>query len=44
MLLASTRAQPARLSASGYHFRYPDLEAALRHVLHDAPRSGAPPS
>jgi hypothetical protein len=37
MLLASIRAQPARLSASGYRFRYPDLEAALRHVLHDAP-------
>jgi uncharacterized protein len=34
MLLASIRAQPARLAASGYRFRYPDLEAALRHVLH----------
>ena len=34
MLLASIRAQPARLAASGYRFRYPELEAALRHVLH----------
>ena len=34
LLLASIRAQPARLTASGYRFRYPDLEAALRHVLH----------
>jgi uncharacterized protein (TIGR01777 family) len=34
MLLASIRARPARLTASGYRFRYPDLEAALRHVLH----------
>jgi uncharacterized protein (TIGR01777 family) len=40
MLLASIRAQPARLAASGYRFRYPDLEAALRHVLRDAGRSG----
>jgi hypothetical protein len=44
MLLASIRAQPARLTASGYRFRYPDLEAALRHVLHDTGRSGPPPS
>ena len=33
LLLASTRAQPTRLSASGYRFRYPTLEAALRHLL-----------
>jgi NAD dependent epimerase/dehydratase family enzyme len=35
MLLASTRAWPARLAASGYRFRYPDLDAALRHVVQD---------
>jgi len=32
-LLSSTRARPARLVASGYRFRFPDLEGALRHVL-----------
>ena len=32
-LLASTRAEPAQLLASGYTFRYPELEGALRHVL-----------
>src|SRR5947207_4913333 len=33
MVLTSTRAHPALLLASGYRFRYPDLEDALRHVL-----------
>jgi uncharacterized protein (TIGR01777 family) len=33
LLLASTRAQPMQLTASGYHFRYPTLEGALRHLL-----------
>ncbi len=33
LLLASTRATPVRLLASGYRFRYPELEAALRHEL-----------
>ena len=33
LLLASTRVVPARLVASGYTFRYPELEAALRHLL-----------
>ena len=33
LLLASTRAQPARLTASGYQFGYPTLEGALRHLL-----------
>ena len=33
MLLASQRAVPARLQASGYRFRYPTLEDALRAVL-----------
>lgn len=32
-LLASTRVRPARLEASGYRFRFPDLEGALRHLL-----------
>nr|WP_207782229.1 TIGR01777 family oxidoreductase [Phytoactinopolyspora limicola] len=30
---ASQRVLPARLSAAGHTFRYPGLEAALRHVL-----------
>jgi hypothetical protein len=33
LLLASTRVEPARLLATGYEFRYPQLEDALRHVL-----------
>lgn len=33
LLLASTRVAPARLEQSGYSFRYPQLEGALRHVL-----------
>lgn len=33
MLLASTRVRPARLTASGYQFSYPELEPALRHVI-----------
>jgi uncharacterized protein (TIGR01777 family) len=32
-VLASARVLPARLQASGYTFRYPDLEGALRFVL-----------
>ncbi len=32
-LLASTRVRPERLQATGYGFRFPDLEGALRHVL-----------
>ena len=32
-LLASTRVKPDRLVASGYRFRFPDLEGALRHLL-----------
>lgn len=32
-ILASGRAAPERLSASGYRFRHAGLEAALRHVL-----------
>jgi uncharacterized protein (TIGR01777 family) len=33
LLLASQRVVPARLQASGYRFRYPTLEDALRAVL-----------
>jgi NAD dependent epimerase/dehydratase family enzyme len=33
LLLASQRVVPRRLLASGYTFRFPSLEPALRHVL-----------
>jgi uncharacterized protein (TIGR01777 family) len=33
VLLASTRLSPERLLASGYVFRHPDIEGALRHTL-----------
>jgi len=33
LLLASARVQPAKLLASGYRFRYPELEGTLRHLL-----------
>jgi uncharacterized protein (TIGR01777 family) len=33
LLLASARVTPTRLQASGYRFRYPELEGALRHLL-----------
>ena len=33
LLLASARVQPAKLLASGYGFRYPELEGALRQLL-----------
>jgi uncharacterized protein len=33
LLLASARVHPARLLESGYAFRYPELEPALRHLL-----------
>lgn len=32
-LLASARVEPARLTASGYRFRFSDVGAALRHLL-----------
>ena len=31
--LSSTRVRPDRLQASGYRFRFPELEGALRHLL-----------
>lgn len=33
MLLSSARVEPRRLLATGYRFRYPTLEGALRHLL-----------
>jgi uncharacterized protein len=33
LLLASRRIEPRRLLQSGYEFRYPGLEAAIRHQL-----------
>lgn len=33
LLLASQRMEPARLKETGYTFRYPQLEGALRHLL-----------
>ncbi len=33
LLLASARVEPRQLQQSGYTFRFPDLESALRHLL-----------
>ncbi|MFA6563464.1 MAG: TIGR01777 family oxidoreductase [Verrucomicrobiia bacterium] len=33
LLLSSQRVEPAKLVASGYKFRFPELEGALRHLL-----------
>ncbi|MEJ7840621.1 MAG: TIGR01777 family oxidoreductase [Rubrobacter sp.] len=33
LLLASQRMEPAKLRSTGYTFRYPQLEGALRHLL-----------
>ena len=33
LLLASQRMEPAKLEATGYGFRHPQLEGALRHLL-----------
>ncbi len=33
LLLSSARVEPAHLTESGYHFAYPELEGALRHLL-----------
>lgn len=33
LLLASARVEPAKLVSSGYRFRAPELEGALRHLL-----------
>jgi hypothetical protein len=39
LLLASARVVPRRLEETGYSFRYPELEGALRHLL----AKGGPP-
>jgi uncharacterized protein len=33
LLLPSARVEPVRLEETGYEFRYPELEGALRHLL-----------
>jgi uncharacterized protein (TIGR01777 family) len=33
MMLASTRALPESLERGGYHFQFPELQAALKHLL-----------
>jgi uncharacterized protein len=33
LLLASARVEPAKLEETGYEYRYPELEGALRHLL-----------
>jgi len=38
VLLGGARVEPAKLIRSGYSFRYPHLEGALRHLLEDAHR------
>jgi uncharacterized protein (TIGR01777 family) len=38
LLFASLRVQPAAAQASGYAFRFPELEPALRHLLDRPPR------
>lgn len=35
LLLASARVEPARLKATGFEFKHPTLEDALRHLLTD---------
>jgi len=33
LLLSSTKVEPAKLTAAGFQFRFPELEGALRHLL-----------
>ena len=42
LLLASTRVEPRALMRTGYAFRYPSLESALRHVLGKEAGAGRP--
>jgi uncharacterized protein (TIGR01777 family) len=35
LLLSSARIQPSKLLATGYAFRYPELEAGLQHLLRE---------
>ena len=39
-LLSSQRVEPERLNEAGYTFKYPTLEAALRHVLNKEGQRG----
>jgi hypothetical protein len=43
LLLASQRVKPTKLLASGFTWRFPELESALRHVLEEAPAAPAEP-
>ena len=40
LLLASARVAPRRLEETGYRFRFPELPAALRHLIGGAGRAG----
>ena len=42
LLLASTRVEPRVLMQTGYTFRHPELESALRHVLGKEAGAGRP--
>jgi uncharacterized protein (TIGR01777 family) len=42
-ILSSARVVPTRLLQAGYRFGHPDLESALRHVLHKDGRDNFPP-
>lgn len=35
LLLSSARVMPKKLQAAGFHFSYPEVEGALRHVIND---------
>jgi hypothetical protein len=35
LLLSSARVEPLRLKEAGYRFQYPDLKAALHHIISD---------
>jgi len=39
LLLASARAEPAKLLESGFKFQFPELEPALHHLLEPSIRS-----
>jgi len=34
LLIGGVRVEPAKLTQSGYAFRYPDLDGALNHLFH----------
>ena len=43
MLLVSLRTHPVRLLETGYRFRFPELEPALRHTLNRPGSAGRGP-